>query len=143
MASAPPSVAPMITNISIVSVFVKDVDESKSFYVDVLGFVAKDDVTLGDGYRWCTVVHPEQPELQVHLTVPGPPHSPEMVQAIRRTQDEGGQGRAVPPEAREAALRDRGAVSRQLGQLAGPRGAFGVLRSRFQLISSNVVPITH
>jgi catechol 2,3-dioxygenase-like lactoylglutathione lyase family enzyme len=80
----------MITNISIVSVFVKDVDESKQFYVDVLGFQAKDDITLGDGYRWCTVVHPEQPELQVHLTLPGPPHSPEMVAAIRRAQDEGG-----------------------------------------------------
>ena len=51
----------MITNISIVSVFVKDVDESRNFYVDVLGFEAKDDITLGDGYRWCTVVHPSSP----------------------------------------------------------------------------------
>ena len=33
-----PSVRRMITNISIVSVFVKDVDESKRFYTDVLGF---------------------------------------------------------------------------------------------------------
>ena len=62
----------MITNISIVSVFVKDVDESKAFYTDVLGFDAKDDITLGDGYRWCTVVHPDQPELMVSLAVPGP-----------------------------------------------------------------------
>jgi hypothetical protein len=37
-----------------------------------------------------TVIHPEQPELQVHLTVPGPPHSPEMVAAIGRAQDGGG-----------------------------------------------------
>lgn len=80
----------MITNISIVSVFVKDVDESKKFYVDVLGFAAGDDITLGDGYRWCTVVHPEQPELAVHLAVPGPPHSPDMIAAIGRAQDEGG-----------------------------------------------------
>ena len=63
----------MITNISIVSVFVKDVDESKRFYIDVLGFEEKDDITLGDGYRWCTVVHPNQPELQVSLAIPGPP----------------------------------------------------------------------
>ena len=69
----------MITNISITSVFVKDVDESKKFYTEVLGFQEKDDITLGGGFRWCTVVHPNQPELQVHLTVPGPPHSPEMV----------------------------------------------------------------
>ena len=64
----------MITNISIATVFVKDVDESKAFYIDVLGFAEHTDITLGDGYRWCTVKHPNQPELQIHLTVPGPPH---------------------------------------------------------------------
>jgi len=80
----------MITNISITSVFVKDVDASKAFYVDVLGFAEHTDITLGDGYRWCTVMHPSQPELQVHLTVPGPPYSPEMVAAMKRAQDEGG-----------------------------------------------------
>ena len=79
----------MITNISIASVFVKDVDESKKFYTEVLGFAEGADVTLGD-YRWCTVVHPSQPELHVHLAIPGPPHSPEMVAAINRALDEGG-----------------------------------------------------
>ena len=80
----------MITNIAITSVFVKDVDASKAFYVDVLGFQENTDITLGDGYRWCTVSSPTQPELQVHLAVPGPPHSPEMVEAINRALDEGG-----------------------------------------------------
>lgn len=80
----------MITNISIVSVFVKDVDESKRFYTDVLGFDARDDITLGDGYRWCTVVHPNQPELMVNLNVPGPPHPPHLVEAMKRALDEGG-----------------------------------------------------
>ena len=80
----------MITNISIVSVFVKDVDESKAFYTEILGFEAKDDITLGEGYRWCTVVHPSQPELMVNLSVPGPPFSPDLVEAMRRAQDEGG-----------------------------------------------------
>jgi catechol 2,3-dioxygenase-like lactoylglutathione lyase family enzyme len=79
----------MITNISIVSVFVNDVDESKGFYTDVLGFEAKDDITLGDGYRWCTVVHPSQPELLVSLSVPGPPHPPQLVDAIKRAMAEG------------------------------------------------------
>ena len=79
----------MITNISIVSVFVKDVDESKKFYTDVLGFQEKDDITLGDGYRWCTVVHPNQPELNVSLSIPGPPHSPELVAAMKRAQEDG------------------------------------------------------
>jgi catechol 2,3-dioxygenase-like lactoylglutathione lyase family enzyme len=80
----------MITNISIASVFVKDVDASKAFYIDVLGFAEHSDITLADGsYRWCTVMHPSQPELQVHLAIPGPPISPEMVGAINRALDEG------------------------------------------------------
>jgi catechol 2,3-dioxygenase-like lactoylglutathione lyase family enzyme len=80
----------MITNISLASVFVKDVDESKAFYIDVLGFAEHTDITLGDGYRWCTVMHPSQPEIQVHLTRPATPFSPEMVAAIDRALDEGG-----------------------------------------------------
>jgi len=80
----------MISNISIVSVFVKDVDASKTFYIDVLGFAEHTDITLGDGYRWCTVKHPNQPEIQVHLTVPGPPIAPDVVAAMNRALDEGG-----------------------------------------------------
>jgi len=79
----------MITNINLTSVFVKDIEESKRFYIDVLGFAEGDDVDLGD-YRWCTVQHPSQPELHVHLSLPGPPYSPEMVEAINRALDEGG-----------------------------------------------------
>jgi catechol 2,3-dioxygenase-like lactoylglutathione lyase family enzyme len=80
----------MITNIAITSVFVKDVDAARDFYVDILGFEPGDDITLGDGYRWCTVKHPNQPELHVHLTIPGPPYSPDMVEAMNRALDEGG-----------------------------------------------------
>jgi catechol 2,3-dioxygenase-like lactoylglutathione lyase family enzyme len=80
----------MITNISIASVFVKDVDAAKAFYIDVLGFAEHTDITLADGsYSWCTVKHPSQPELQVHLTIAGPPLSPDMVGAINRALDEG------------------------------------------------------
>lgn len=80
----------MITNVSIASVFVKDIDASKAFYLDVLGFVEHTDVTLADGsYRWCTVKHPSQPELQIQLSVPGPPIPPDMVAAINRALDAG------------------------------------------------------
>lgn len=80
----------MITNISITSVFVKDVDAAKAFYIDVLGFAEHTDITIGDGsYRWCTIKHPSQPELQVQLSVPGPPLSPEVAEMFRRAQDEG------------------------------------------------------
>ena len=80
----------MITNIAIASVFVDDIDASRDFYVDVLGFQVKDDITLGDGYRWCTVNHPSQPELAVHLTQPGPPFSDEFVAAMQRERASGG-----------------------------------------------------
>ena len=36
------------------------------------------------------MLHPNQPELQVHLAIPGPPFSPEMVESINRALDEGG-----------------------------------------------------
>ena len=39
----------MITSVSIASVFVKDVDASKAFYIDVLGFQEHTDITLSEG----------------------------------------------------------------------------------------------
>ncbi len=82
----------MITNISLVSVFVRDIDESLAFfYTDVLGFEAKDDLQLGPpDFRWCTVVHPNQPELQVHLTTPSKPLSDDLIAAFQRAQAAGG-----------------------------------------------------
>ena len=80
----------MITNISLVSVWVRDIDESLAFYTDVLGFVAKDDIQLGPDFRWCTVAHPSQPELQVHLTTPSRPLSDDLIGAMTRAQAEGG-----------------------------------------------------
>ncbi len=80
----------MISNVSLTTVWVKDIDESKAFYVDKLGFEERDDVRLGDDFRWCTIGHPSQPELDVHLSTPGPPLSPEYADAVRRALDDGG-----------------------------------------------------
>ncbi len=80
----------MITNVSLVSVWVTDLDESLDFYTNVLGFEKGDDVQLGPDFRWLTVVHPNQPELNLHLTTPGAPLSPELVEAMRRAQADGG-----------------------------------------------------
>lgn len=80
----------MITNISLVSVWVKDIDESLAFYTDVLGFEAKEDIQLGPDFRWCTVAHPAQPELSVHLTTPSKPLSDDLIAAMRRAQESGG-----------------------------------------------------
>ncbi|MGI8627290.1 MAG: VOC family protein [Geodermatophilaceae bacterium] len=82
----------MITNVSLVSVYVTDQDEAKRFYIDKLGFVERTDVTLGDGFRWVTVGHPDQPELDVTLMVPGPPLDEDMAAAVRRALANGSMG---------------------------------------------------
>jgi catechol 2,3-dioxygenase-like lactoylglutathione lyase family enzyme len=82
----------MITNISLITLWVTDQDEARDFYVKKLGFVEKADVSMGDGFRWVTVGHPEQPELEVTLMVPGPPLDPEMARAIERWLAKGTMG---------------------------------------------------
>ncbi|EFL20894.1 glyoxalase [Streptomyces himastatinicus ATCC 53653] len=48
--------------IYVTSVFVDDQAEALRFYTDVLGFVKKHDVPLGEDARWLTVVSPEDPD---------------------------------------------------------------------------------
>lgn len=79
----------MITNVSLVTVWVNDQEEAKAFYLDKLGFVEGTDVTMGDGYRWLTVGHPDHPELQLTLMRPGPPLDEEGAAAIQRMMDKG------------------------------------------------------
>jgi hypothetical protein len=45
---------------------------------------------LGEDFRWCTIVHPAQPELQIHLTTPSKPLSDDLIAAMQRAQAEGG-----------------------------------------------------
>ncbi|ANW22532.1 VOC family protein [Streptomyces clavuligerus] len=47
--------------INLASVFVDDQDKALRFYTEVLGFVKKHEVPLGE-HRWLTVVSPEEPE---------------------------------------------------------------------------------
>jgi len=46
--------------ITLTSVFVDDQDHALAFYTEVLGFIKKTEVPLGD-HRWLTVVSPEEP----------------------------------------------------------------------------------
>ncbi|MFI8202617.1 VOC family protein [Streptomyces sp. NPDC085937] len=48
--------------INLTSVFVDDQAKAERFYTDVLGFVKKHDVPLGEKDRWLTVVSPQDPE---------------------------------------------------------------------------------
>ena len=47
--------------IKLVSVSIDDYDKALKFYTEVMGFVKKHDIPLGDGARWITVVSPEEP----------------------------------------------------------------------------------
>jgi predicted enzyme related to lactoylglutathione lyase len=48
-------------------VYVNNQDKALKFYTEILGFVKKSDVSNG-GYRWLTVVSPEEPNgTEVHL----------------------------------------------------------------------------
>jgi catechol 2,3-dioxygenase-like lactoylglutathione lyase family enzyme len=82
----------MITNVSLVNVFCLDQDKAKQFYVDVLGFEAGTDVTMGDGFRWVTVKHPTQPELELTLMKPGPPLDDDAADFVRRQLEKGAMG---------------------------------------------------
>lgn len=47
--------------IKLTSVPIDDYDKALKFYTEILGFVKKHDIPLGDGARWITVVSPEEP----------------------------------------------------------------------------------
>jgi catechol 2,3-dioxygenase-like lactoylglutathione lyase family enzyme len=82
----------MITNVSLATVWVNDQDEAKAFYLDKLGFEEATDITMGDGYRWVTVAHPDHPEMELTLMRPGPPLDEEDAAAFRRMMDKGSLG---------------------------------------------------
>jgi catechol 2,3-dioxygenase-like lactoylglutathione lyase family enzyme len=82
----------MITNVSLVTVFCLDQDAARDFYVGTLGFEVRTDITVGDGFRWLSVGHPSQPELDVTLMVPGPPLDAEAADFIRRQLGKGQMG---------------------------------------------------
>ena len=47
--------------IKLSSVSIDDYDKALHFYTDILGFVKKHDIPLGNGARWITVVAPDEP----------------------------------------------------------------------------------
>lgn len=47
--------------IKLISVSIDDYDKALKFYTEVMGFLPKRDIPLGDGARWITVVSPEDP----------------------------------------------------------------------------------
>ncbi len=52
--------------INITSVMVDDQDKALKFYTEVLGFIKKNDMPLGE-YKWLTVLSPESDEVELLL----------------------------------------------------------------------------
>lgn len=48
--------------IVVTSIFVDDQDKALDFYTNRLGFIKKQDVPIGGGMRWLTVVSPSDPD---------------------------------------------------------------------------------
>ncbi|MBE0699381.1 MAG: VOC family protein [Anaerolineaceae bacterium] len=48
--------------ISLSSISIDDYDKALKFYTEVMGFLKKRDIPLGEGVRWITVVSPEDPD---------------------------------------------------------------------------------
>ncbi|MBF6137700.1 VOC family protein [Nocardia otitidiscaviarum] len=82
-----------ITHVSLATVYVLDQTAAKQWYIDKLGFVETADVTMGDnGFRWVTVAHPDHPELEITLMLPGPPLDDDLAEATRRALAKGSHG---------------------------------------------------
>jgi catechol 2,3-dioxygenase-like lactoylglutathione lyase family enzyme len=74
--------AKMAIRINLSSVFVDDQAKALAFYTEVLGFVKKNDVPVGDA-RWLTVVAPAgSPEIELLLEPNGQPAAKAYQQAI-------------------------------------------------------------
>lgn len=48
--------------IKLTSVSIDDYDKALRFYTEIMGFVKKQDMPLGGGARWITVVSPQEPD---------------------------------------------------------------------------------
>ena len=80
----------MIQRLSHTTLYVLDQDAAKDFYVDKLGFEARMDAKMDNGFRWLTVSPKGQPDLQIILMqVDGPNVQPEAAAALRTLLTEG------------------------------------------------------
>ena len=60
----------MVTKLSHTTIFVTDQNKAYDFYVNILGFKVHTDATMDNGFRWLSVIPPDQPELQITLLSP-------------------------------------------------------------------------
>ena len=82
----------MITNVSLTTIYCLDQTAARDFYVEKLGFEPRTDAEMWPGARWVTVGHPDHPELEITLMLPGPPLSDEAAAFVRDQLGKGAMG---------------------------------------------------
>lgn len=74
----------MITKLSHITIYVSDQAKAYDVYVNKLGCKVTMDMTMDNGFRWLTVMPPEQPGLEILLAEPNQPMFDEAgVQQVR------------------------------------------------------------
>ena len=74
--------------IKLTSVSIDDYDKALKFYTEVMGFVKKHDIPLGEGARWITVVSPEEPNGTELLLEPNASYP--AMKALKESLEKGG-----------------------------------------------------
>jgi len=106
--------------INLTSVFVDDQEKALAFYTDVLGFVKKNDVPVGE-HRWLTVVSAEEPDGVELLLEPNAHPAAATYQQAISADGIPATSFAVPDCTAEAArLTERGVVFTQQPLSMGP-----------------------
>jgi catechol 2,3-dioxygenase-like lactoylglutathione lyase family enzyme len=87
----------MIQKMSHISLYVTDQDAAYDFYVNKLGFEARTDQTMDNGFRWLTVAPKGQPDLNIVLMklMPGPHLDSEGVELLQKLIAKGAFGAGV------------------------------------------------
>lgn len=88
----------MINRVSHITYFVTDQEKAFQFYVDKLGFKVGTDFTMDNGFRWLTVIPPDQPTIEIALLNPlsgGMHYDEESRAAFKVLLDKGALGAGV------------------------------------------------
>lgn len=74
----------MITKVNHITLYVLDQEKAHDVYINKLGFKVHTDMTMDNGFRWLTVMPPDQKGLEIVLAEPNPPmFSEEQAQTVR------------------------------------------------------------